>query len=59
MNGAVMCRETSEPEPQRRIALLFVSGRPGCGVITEVAFERGEVVLRRVVLECIRMRRNQ
>ena len=21
MNGAVMCRETSEPEPQRRIAL--------------------------------------
>ena len=54
-----MCREASEPEPQRRIALLFVSGRPGCGVITEVAFERGEVVLRRVVLECIRMRRNQ
>lgn len=57
MCGTIACRDASEPDVRRRFALRFSSVSEGRAVLSEMSLEPGGVVIRRVVLECVRIGR--
>ena len=57
MSGEVVRAERRRPDVRRRFTLRFSSVSEGRAVLSEMSLEPGGVVIRRVVLECVRIGR--